>query len=148
MARVFRTLIYYDNIWLVKVFPWQWLLKRVEQLAELPSMCSRWTWGPVWLSSINKLKKWMFHWLLTSLLATLRFKTNTRMVIWTHMRRPSSKFATWCASIPRIIAVLTNVYGFGGISHYIGHKNEVSRFWYLNGRDDSRCRGIIEVPKA
>ena len=41
-----------------------------------------------------------------------------------------------------------NVYGFGGIPHYIGHKNQVSRLWSLNGTDDPRCRGTMEVLKA
>ena len=41
-----------------------------------------------------------------------------------------------------------NVYGFGGIPHYIGHKNQVSRLWSLNGSDDPRCKGTMEVLKA
>ena len=41
-----------------------------------------------------------------------------------------------------------NVYGFGGIPHYIGHKNTVSRLWNLNGTDDPRCNSTMEVLKA
>ena len=41
-----------------------------------------------------------------------------------------------------------NVYGFGGIPHYIGAKNKVSRLWNLNGKDDPRCRGTMEVLQA
>ena len=32
-----------------------------------------------------------------------------------------------------------NVYGFGGIPHYIGATNKVSRLWNLNGTDDPSC---------
>ena len=41
-----------------------------------------------------------------------------------------------------------NVYGFGGIPHYMGYKNKVSRLWNLNGEDDPRCKGTMEVLKA
>ena len=41
-----------------------------------------------------------------------------------------------------------NVYGFGGIPHYIGAKNKVSRLWNLNGKDDPRCEGTMEVLSA
>mmetsp|Transcript_4187 Transcript_4187/g.5160 ORF Transcript_4187/g.5160 Transcript_4187/m.5160 type:complete len:227 (-) Transcript_4187:243-923(-) len=41
-----------------------------------------------------------------------------------------------------------NVYGFGGIPHYIGYKNQVSRLWNLNGKDDARCQGTMEVLNA
>jgi len=41
-----------------------------------------------------------------------------------------------------------NVYGFGGIPHYIGHKNQVSRLWNLNGTDDPTCVGTMEVLNA
>ena len=38
-----------------------------------------------------------------------------------------------------------NVYGFGGIPHYMGHRKSVSRLWNLNGKDDARCHGTMEV---
>lgn len=42
-----------------------------------------------------------------------------------------------------------NVYGFGGIPHYMGYKNQVSRLWNLNGDpDDARCQGTMEVLNA
>ena len=42
-----------------------------------------------------------------------------------------------------------DVYGFGGIPKYMGHKNTVSRLWNLNGNpDDPRCHGTMEVLKA
>ena len=41
-----------------------------------------------------------------------------------------------------------NVYGFGGIPHYVGHRNTVSRLWNLNGTNDPRCQGTMEVLKA
>jgi len=41
-----------------------------------------------------------------------------------------------------------NVYGFGGIPHYMGHRNTVSRLWNLNGTDDPRCEGTMEVLQA
>lgn len=41
-----------------------------------------------------------------------------------------------------------NVYGFGGIPHYIGFKNQVSRLWNLNGLEDPGCKGTMEVLKA
>ena len=41
-----------------------------------------------------------------------------------------------------------NVYGFGGIPHYMGATNKVSRLWNLNGEDDPKCRGTMEVLSA
>ena len=42
-----------------------------------------------------------------------------------------------------------DVYGFGGIPHYMGHMNTVSRLWNLNGdHNDPRCHGTMEVLKA
>ena len=42
-----------------------------------------------------------------------------------------------------------DVYGFGGIPHYMSDKNMVSRLWNLNGnKDDPRCHGTMEVLKA
>ena len=41
-----------------------------------------------------------------------------------------------------------NVYGFGGIPHYIGYKNQVSRLWNLNGKEDASCKGTMEVLNA
>ncbi len=41
-----------------------------------------------------------------------------------------------------------NVYGFGGIPHYMGATNKVSRLWNLNGEDDPKCYGTMEVLKA
>ena len=44
-----------------------------------------------------------------------------------------------------------NVYGFGGIPHYVkSHTNDkvVSRLWNLNGKDDPRCKGTMEVLAA
>jgi hypothetical protein len=40
-----------------------------------------------------------------------------------------------------------NVYGFGGIPHYIGMEN-VSRLWNLNGTEDPSCEGTMEVLEA
>ena len=45
-----------------------------------------------------------------------------------------------------------NVYGFGGIPHYLhnstGKTTKVSRLWNLNGEADPRCQGTMEVLKA
>ena len=41
-----------------------------------------------------------------------------------------------------------NVYGFGGIPHYMGFRNQVSRLWNLNGTNDPRCQGTTEVLNA
>ena len=40
-----------------------------------------------------------------------------------------------------------NVYGFGGIPRYMGME-KVSRLWNLNGKDDPKCHGTMEVLKA
>lgn len=41
-----------------------------------------------------------------------------------------------------------NVYGFGGIPHYVGCNDEVSRLWNLNGKEDPVCKGTMEVLNA
>ena len=43
-----------------------------------------------------------------------------------------------------------NVYGFGGIPHYLNtvKTTKVSRLWNLNGEDNPACRGTMEVLKA
>ena len=43
-----------------------------------------------------------------------------------------------------------NVYGFGGIPHYLNtvKTSKVSRLWNLNGEADPSCRGTMEVLKA
>ena len=43
-----------------------------------------------------------------------------------------------------------NVYGFGGIPRYIEDydMSKVSRLWNLNGTEDPRCHGTMEVLKA
>lgn len=44
-----------------------------------------------------------------------------------------------------------DVYGFGGIPHYLEGQedtNQVSRLWNLNGEADPRCKGTMEVLKA
>lgn len=40
-----------------------------------------------------------------------------------------------------------SVFGFGGIPHYTG-QNTVSRLWNLNGKEDPRCKGTMEVLRA
>jgi hypothetical protein len=40
-----------------------------------------------------------------------------------------------------------NVYGFGGIPHYM-NMEKVSRLWNLNGKDDASCKGTMDVLKS